>query len=182
MSRVLTWLSRKSSVYIFALMWAALLAGVTLSELNLPSPLRAAGAATVITILYGYPFAIIFGFPSPYSTAVSRRVSGLAALVLLAACSVAAIAPTAHYETSGVLGNLLGLLLGALVFSPFFIATHVLGEARRALGSYQPTDSIGAWIALFYFPFGGVFFLHRTVAVTAEAVRARASAGERHAV
>ena len=171
MSRVLLWLCRKSSGYVFALTWLVFLAGATLTTSWLPVPIRAFGALMGTIVLFGYPFVLIFGFPAPYSTDISRRVSNLAVLVIIAACIAAAIDPHSHYEIPmSWPGALLGVPLAVLLFSPFFVATHVLGEARRALGSYKPTDSIGAWVALFYFAFGGVFFLHRTVAATAEVV------------
>jgi hypothetical protein len=67
-------------------------------------------------------------------------------------------------------GRLLGLVFAFFLFSPFFVATHVIGQARRELGVFKPLDSIGAWFALFYFGFGGVFFLHRKVSSAAEMV------------
>jgi len=140
------------------------------------------GSAAGAIAFFGYPFTIIFGFPAPYSTIASRRVSSLALCVLILTCIASAVATSVHYEISGVLGTLLGLPLVALLFSPFFIATHVLGEARRALRSYKPTDSIGAWFALLYFPFGGVFFLHRTVAAAAASILGERGGGLPHAV
>lgn len=77
---------------------------------------------------------------------------------------------TAQTPEVSIFGVILGALAGATLFAPFFIATHVLGEARRALGVYKPLDSIGAWVSLLYFGFGGVFFIRRTVLAVAESL------------
>jgi hypothetical protein len=66
---------------------------------------------------------------------------------------------------------IIGVPIDVLVFAPFFVATHVLGQARRSLGLYKPFDSIGACVSLFFFPFGGVFFLHRNVASAVQSLR-----------
>jgi hypothetical protein len=172
MPRVLLWLSRKSSGSIFAMVWVIFLIGTVLNINRLPWPARAVGAVLGIAIIFGYPFLIIFGFPAPYSSKTSRRVSILSGLVLIAACVASVIDRHAMPDASATwLRTLLGVPLGVLVFSPFFVATHVLGEARRALGVYKPLDSIGAWVSLLYFGFGGVFFLHRSVAQSVAATR-----------
>ena len=175
MSRVLIWLSRRSPASIFAVTLAALVLGTVLGLDRFPWPLRTAGAALSTTIIFGYPFVIVFGFPAPYSSVISRRVSILAILVVVTACIASVI--DIHSAPKAVdtwPGRLFGLLFGVLIFSPFFVAIHVLGQARRALGVYKPLDSIGAWISLVYFGLGGVFFLHRIVADAAETVVAGA--------
>jgi hypothetical protein len=169
MPRVLIWLSRKSAASIFAVTLAALVLGTFLNLDRFPWPVRTIGAVLSTAIIFGYPFVIVFGFPAPYSSVTSRRVSILAVIAVVTACVASVIdihaAPEAVDTWSG---RLVGLLFGVLIFSPFFFATHVLGQARRALGVYKPLDSIGAWISLFYFGLGGVFFLHRKVASAAE--------------
>ena len=171
MPRVLLWLSRKSPVSIFAVTWAVFLFGVVLNGNQLPWPVRAIGAVLSTTIIFGYPFVIIFGFPPPYSNVTSRRISILSVLAVVTVCVASVI--NWHTTPEAIdtwLGRLLGLIFALLLFSPFFVATHVLGEARRALGVYRHLDSFGAWVSLFYFGFGGVFFLHRSVANAAELV------------
>jgi hypothetical protein len=171
MSRVLIWLSRKSAASIFAVTLAVLVLGTLLGLDRFPLPLRATGAVLSETVIFGYPFVLVFGFPAPYSSVTSRRVSILAILAVVTAC-VASVADihSAHQAVDTWPGRLFGLLFGVLIFSPFFVATHVLGQARRAFGVYKPFDSIGAWISLVYFGLGGVFFVHRIVADATETV------------
>jgi hypothetical protein len=176
MSRVLIWLSRKTATSIFAVTLAALVLGTVLGLDPFPWPLRAAGVALSTTTIFGYPFVIVFGFPAPYSSVTSRRVSILAVVAAVTACIASVIDIRLAPEVVDTWpGRVFGFLFGVLIFSPFFVATHVLGQARRALGVYKPLDSISAWISLFYFGLGGVFFLHRTVANAAETVVAGAS-------
>jgi len=180
MSRVLIWLSRKSAASIFAVTLAALFLGTVLGLYRFPWPVRAAGAVLSTTIIFGYPFVLVFGFPAPYSSVTSRRVSILAILAVVIACIASVIdIQSAPQAVDTWLGRVFGLLFGVLIFSPFFVATHVLGQARRALGVYKPFDSIGAWISLVYFGLGGVFFLHRIVASATESVVAGASRDKR---
>jgi hypothetical protein len=174
MSDLLLWFSRKSPLFVFATTWVLILAGFVLSSLPLAWPVRLVGSVLGVTIIFGYPFLLIFGFPAPYSTVISRGLSVTALFVLIAA-SVALVvgSPPTQGEPVSWIATLLGFLFGILIFSPFFVATHVLGEARRALGVYKPLDSIGVLISLFYFSVGGVFFLHRSVASAAESVSNR---------
>jgi hypothetical protein len=183
MSHALLWLSRRSSLSVLALTWAVYLVGSLLTFVQLPWPLRGLGAAIASMLIFGYPFLIIFGFPPPHSSARSRRISAVSLMVLVVGCVVS---PIAFPATPGAQASwpqaLLAVPLVALIFSPFFIATHVLGEARRALGVYKPLDSLGAWICLFWFGFGGVFFLHRSVAsAAASIVGPHSGEGGRHA-
>ena len=171
MSHILLWLSRRSSLSVLALTWAVYVVGSFLTFVQLPWPLRGLGAAIASTFIFGYPFLIIFGFPSPHSSARSRRISAVALMVLVVGCVVSPIAfPAKPLAQASWPQAVLGVPLVALIFSPFFIATHVLGEVRRALGVYKPLDSLGAWICLFWFGFGGVFFLHRSVASAATSI------------
>jgi hypothetical protein len=151
--------------------WTAFLLGAVLNGNQLPWPVRAIGAVLSTTIIFGYPFVIIFGFPAPYSSVTSRRTTILSVLAVVTACVASVINwHTAPEAVDTWLGRLFGLIFTVFLFSPFVVATHVLGEARRALGVYKHLDSIGAWVSVFYFGFGGVFFLHRSVANAAESV------------
>jgi hypothetical protein len=171
MPRVLLWLSRKPPGSIFAVTLTVVLLRTVFSIYRLPWPVRAVGAVLSTIIIFGYPFVIIFGFPAPYSSVMSRRISILSVLAAITVCVASVIdLHTAPDALNTWPGRLFGLFFGVLIFSPFFVATHVLGEARRALGAYKPLDSLGAWVSLFYFGFGGVFFLHRSVASAAESV------------
>src|SRR5260370_33639163 len=111
MPRVLLWLSRRSPGSIFAVTCIVLLIGTVVDIDRSPSLVRAAGAVLSETIIFGYPFVIVFGFPSTYSSVTSRRIMALSALVLLILCIGSAIDP--HSTQAAVVtwpGKLLSLL------------------------------------------------------------------------
>ena len=174
MSGLLLWFSRKSPLFVFATTWVLILAGCVLNSLPLAWPVRLFGSVLGMTTIFGYPFLIIFGFPAPYSTVISRGLSVTGLFVLIAAYVALVVgSPATQRVPMSWIATFFGFPLAIFIFSPFFVATHVLGEARRALGVYKPLDSIGALISLFYFSVGGVFFLHRSVASAAESVSKR---------
>jgi hypothetical protein len=167
MSNTLLWFSRRSSSAVFAMIWVMIVLGWILDRAGLPVPVRAVGTAISTMILFGYPFLLILGFPAPYSSKTTRRFSILSLSVLGLICIASSIDSLSMNEnpiTTPWIKFIIGVPIEVLVFAPFFVATHVLGEARRSLGTYKPFDSIGACVSLFFFPFGGVFFLHRSVA------------------
>jgi hypothetical protein len=125
------------------------------------------GATISAMIVFGYPFLLIFGFPAPYSSKITRRFSIVSLAVLSLICIASSIESPWMDEdpiTTSWVKITIAVPVQVIVFAPFFVATHVLGEVRRSLGIYKPFDSIGACISLFFFPFGGMFFLHRSVA------------------
>jgi hypothetical protein len=171
MPRILLWLSRKPSLLIFVMAWTCLLVGAILSNDRQPWLARMIGTVAIAAVTFGYPFLIIFGFPAFYSGKASRLASLLALLVIAGAYIASANGPTIAHDTSPAwLLTLLGGALAGLIFSPFIVATHVLGKARRELEVYKAFDSIGMWLALLCFAFGGVFFVRRSVLSAAESV------------
>lgn len=173
MDKILLWFSRKSSSAVFAMIWAMILLGWILDHVGLPVPLRAVGAAITTMVLFGYPFLLIFGFPAPYSSKTTRRFSILSLSISGLICIASSIDSLSMNGTSiatGWIKIIVGVPIDVLVFAPFFVATHVLGQARRSLGLYKSFDSIGACVSLFFFPIGGVFFLHRNVALAVQSL------------
>ena len=144
------------------MIWAMILLGWILDSAG-PSPIfRSVGAVISTTILFGYPFLLIFGFPAQYSSNAARRLSILSLSVLGLICITSLIYDPSEPEnqiTGSWIKFIIGVPIDVFVFAPFFVATHILGQARRSLGVYKPLDSIGAWVSLFFFAFGGVFFL-----------------------
>ena len=181
MANILLWFSRRSSGAVFAMIWAVILLGWILDRAGLPVPLRAVGAGISTMILFGYPFLLIFGFPAPYSSKTTRRFSILSLSILGLICiasSTDSLSMNENPITTWWIKIIIGVPINVLVFAPFFVATHVLGQVRRSLGLYKPFDSIGACVSLFFFPFGGVFFLHRNVASAVQSLpTSEASAG-----
>jgi hypothetical protein len=120
--------------------------------------------AVAFVALFGYPLLVVFGLPTEYTTPLARRLSLAAFAVMMATCVLSIADPSrfpsvAQHPALRILGGALTLLL----FLPFYLATHALGEARRRLGRYKPLDSLGTFLSLMYFPFGGVVFVQRTV-------------------
>jgi hypothetical protein len=178
MSSALLWFSRKSPSAVFAMIWAMILLGWILDSAG-PSPIfRSVGAVISTTIFFGYPFLLIFGFPAQYSSRAARRLSILSlsvlGLIYIASLMYDPSAPE-NQITGSWIKFIIGVPIDVLVFAPFFVPSHILGQARRSLGVYKPLDSIGAWVSLFFCAFGGVFFLHRNVA---SAVQSLADLGQ----
>jgi hypothetical protein len=172
-SSALLWFSRKSPSAVFAMIWAVILLGWILDSIGLSPIIRSVGAAISTMILFGYPFLLIFGLPAKYSTKAERRLSILSVCVLGLICIASLILNPSAPEnqiTDSWIKLVIGIPIDVLVFAPFFVATHILGQARRSLGVYRPLDSIGAWVSLFFFAFGGVFFLHRNVATAVQSL------------
>jgi hypothetical protein len=173
MSSALLWFSRKSPSAVFAMIWAVILLGWILDSVG-PSPIfRSVGAVISTMRLFGYPFLLIFGFPAQYSSKAARRLSILSLSVLGLICIASLIYNPSAPEnqiTGSWIKFVIGIPIDVLVFAPFFVATHILGQVRRSLGVYKLLDSIGAWVSLFFFAFGGVFFLHRNVASAVQAL------------
>src|ERR1700730_2332470 len=120
MPRVLLWLSRKSPGSIFAVTLTVVLLGTVISIYRLAWPVRAVGAVMSTRIIFGDPFVIIFGFPAPYSSVTSRRISILSVLAAIIVCVASVIdLRTAPEALDTWPGRLFGLFFAVLIFSPF---------------------------------------------------------------
>ena len=127
MSRTLLWLSRKSAGYILALAWAIVLIGYGLSAVDSSWPVLALGGAFSGTALFGYPLIVIFGFPARYSSNLTRLVSLLASLSLVALCIASALVAHRNLDPSVPwFLKPLGGVVGLLCFSPRLL---ILGPA-----------------------------------------------------
>jgi hypothetical protein len=164
MRSLLLRLSRQSSRQLLLALWVALLCSYALTAVLPPWISQPLATAVPLVALFGYPLLVVFGLPIEYTTPLARRISLAALAVMVLTCALSADDPSrfpsaAQHPTLRLLGGALALLL----FSPFYFATHALGEARRSLGRYKPLDSLGTFLSLMYFPFGGVVFVQRTV-------------------
>jgi hypothetical protein len=150
---------------------------------NSPLLMLLAGVLAVL-ILFGFALLIIFGFPEPYSTALRRRIT-IASITVLGIAILSASVPVLRQPVAMPEWERIsiGLPLVALIYAPFFIATSVLGDARRAVGQYKFGDCIGTWICVFSYWALGVFFVQKTVAMTLAALDvARPTNGENSGV
>jgi hypothetical protein len=122
-------------------------------------------------ILFGFPLLIIFGIPEPYSTVLRRRITivpiTILGIAILSASVPVLSRPVAVPDWARIT---IELPLIALIYAPFFIATSVLGDARRAIGQYKFGDCIGTWICVFSYWAFGVFFVQKSVAMTLAAL------------
>jgi hypothetical protein len=162
MSPLLLWLARKSPLFLLATLWVALLASevsVTVLPAWASQPL-----ITFVTLLavLGYPLTIVFGSPRLYSTPPTRYLAFASLAIAVVACVGTGLDASGQAATDSTFGkSLLGGVLSIILLSPLVLATRVLSNARRALGSYRPLDSIGTFLSLFYFVFGGAVFAQR---------------------
>jgi len=93
-----------------------------------------------------------------------------------------AVESPVHGEYAPLWLQIVGLPITLLLFAQFFVATSVVGDARRALGKYLVGDCISTWICLFGYPFFGVFFIQRTVASVLAAFDAKGQAPQGGAI
>jgi hypothetical protein len=167
----LRWLSRQRAWKIFGFI---ILLSVITSPLSatVGSRILQGIAATVgLGVLFGYPAAVILGFPEPFSTAGRRRILWIAVSVL--AASVISTIEGEGITTSDWVRAVIAVPLTIVVCAPFFIATSVIGDARRALGSYKVGDCIGTWVSVMSYPLLGVFFIQGQVAANLHALDLR---------
>ena len=126
---------------------------------------------------WGYPFAVIFGFPAPYSTQRRRRIARCCMALLAVVAVTSALVPDLEAKTPEWVRGLAGVPVVIGAFAPFFMATSVIGDARRALGQYRMGHCVNTWICVLTYPVLGVFFIQRDVAKVLTALDSKASIG-----
>lgn len=165
MPSLLSWLAAQRPWHIFSAALLTSFVGAAFNASTNHPVLTALGSLLGVLLLFGYPLLIIFGFPEPYSTLVRRRIALAGAVLLLVALLAVSLgAPQSRPEMPDWLGAVLGFPFVILLYAPFFIATSVIDDARRALGKYKPLDCIITWLCVVTYPALGVFFIQRTVA------------------
>jgi hypothetical protein len=175
MHRLLSWLTRKSALSIFIALWFAVLLAWATTWVMPMWITRTLKAAVDFAALIGYPLVVILGLPTQ-STSRAIRVVSFASLLVAAVCSGASgFTGDTIVFPDGNAASIVGAVVVLLIFAPFFIATHVIGNARRALGQYKPLDFLWTWLELYAFALGGVFFVHRAVASIVNAAGAAPS-------
>jgi hypothetical protein len=174
MGALLRWVSRRRPWRVAASFLAISLVTAPLDASLSHPALLVVGAALGMVLTFGYPFLIIFGFPKPYATPSRRRIA-LASCALLLLAVVTAAQPGLEFQMPEWLRFALGLLLGLMLFAPFFIATSVIGDARRTFGLYKLGDCIGTCVCIFSYPLFGVFFIQRVVASVLELLDSKGS-------
>ena len=141
MSGLLRWISRQRPWRVSATILAILFATARLAESHQHPLLIVSATVLGELVVIGYPLLVIFGFPSPYSTVLLRRSAWVSIVLLNAvALSGAFVSPTYRFDPDWLRISL-GIPLTAAMFAPFFIATAVIGDARRALGRTRPAPT-----------------------------------------
>jgi hypothetical protein len=126
-----------------------------------PHPFIAAlGLVGALLAMFGYSIIVVLGLPGHAGRVARGTVRG-SALAFVVLALLVGLARMGRYDLGQP--GVLQAIVTAFVFAPTFIATHVLGNARRAAGFYKPTDFIGTWLALHMFAFGGAWWAHRQV-------------------
>jgi hypothetical protein len=169
MERVLRLLAHKSPGTLLAYAWVALILLSPLAYLSVSSGF-AAGAGALIFV--GYPYFVSLGLPVHI---VRSRVRGTAkllfgALLVAAVIGVVAIpfldeaaegAPISSLAGAGIMAAV--IIVNIVIFAPFFLATAALNDLRKSVGVQPAYDSVPNFVALYFWLFGGVFYVHRQV-------------------
>lgn len=178
MRKLLRWVSEQRPWRIFAAFALLSIGSAPLGASRHHPVLLMLAGITGVLCLFGYPFLIIFGFPKPYSTASSRGVALAAAVVLgLAVVTSMLELQIAQLSMPGWWQPLVCVPVVALVYAPFFLATAIIDNARRAVGQYKVLDFIGTWICVLGYPVWGVFFIQRSIASTLAILDSRIGVG-----
>jgi hypothetical protein len=142
--------------------WLALFSIAFMQE-TIPHPVtNSLSLFGMLLLTYGYSIAVVLGLPA-HAGAIARGFVRCSLLAFAAFALLFGLGRMAGSEEDPPI--LVQAIVVLFVFSPTFIATRVLGEARRAAGLYKPTDFIGTWLALHMFAFGGAWWAHRQVRV-----------------
>lgn len=159
MQHVLNRLCQMAPGRVLLWSWLAYLTGATAVSL-VTHPLTTFFAFLIgLTVMVGYSIVVLLGAPTG---SASARNTGRAAAAALVVLSLLVALDDAGASQFGRLRVVEGVAV-VLIFASSFVATHAIGEVRRAAGLYKPTDFIGTWLALFCFSFGGAFLVHRQV-------------------
>jgi hypothetical protein len=160
MQRLLRQLCQLTPAGLLLRVWLALFA-LSLVQSLIPHPVTA--SVTLfggMVLMFGYSITIVLGL-SAHAGKVARSIVRCSALAFVA------IALLLWLENTGGPAQgpptMIEAIVLLFVFAPTFVATHVVGEARRAAGLYKPTDFIGTWLALYMFAFGGAWWAHQQV-------------------
>jgi hypothetical protein len=140
------------------------------------------GVATAVTLLLfgGYPYAVVLGMPE----GIVRRPLIMwsrfcSALLLGCGALVAVVQPFLPETFQGLenseapwqwLGVGVGIAVNVAVFPGFFVGAAALNDTRRAMRQDPMLESIPNFLALYFWPFGGVLHVHRRVREVLNAV------------
>jgi len=166
MERVLNYLLTLTPRQVLVRLWLLLLTGAAISGIRL---LSGVASAVCIIVLVGYSHVVVLGASS--SSPVVKRFGRLLCAVLgVFALAMSIIMPflelrgvDSSLSAEGWIGLAIALPVNIAVFVPFFLATHVISDVRRAKGVYKTFDFFPTFLALYFGWFGGIIYAHRLV-------------------
>jgi hypothetical protein len=160
MQRLLRYLCEVTPGRLLLRVWLALL-GIAVVQSLIPHPITAfLGLIGALLAMFGYSIVVVIGL-RPHASGLARGIVRCSALAFVGLAVLAALDSGRGH--AGEPPTLVGAIVLLFVLAPSFVATHVVGEARRAAGLYKPTDFIGTWLVLYFFAFGGAWWARRQV-------------------
>jgi len=168
MKRALAYVVTLTPKQVLLRVWALLLVAMVMSGIR---PLSGLASALGIVVIVGYSYLVILGATSS-SARLKRVARTLCAFLIAFAVGVTAALPflearNMEAEAPGSVQDWVGLAIvgpvNIAIFAPFFLATHVINEARRAKGVQKPFDGFLTFISLYFGLFGGLIYAHRLV-------------------
>lgn len=172
MPRILRWFVAAKPGWLFGLFWVIVLLFRFGAEQN--KVLSDIFSVLCGIVLVGCPLVVLLGLPRRFVGHRIVRISIACAIVdcflLLFALVRMFILGVVDNSAAGAVLQLLGAVIVLGAFLPFFLATHVVDEASRAVGIYKALDFIPTFLSIYAFLFGGVFYLHNRLRLILEKV------------
>jgi hypothetical protein len=162
-------LAHKTPGTLLAYAWGALILLTPLAYVRVTSGI-AAGAG--LLIVAGYPYLVALGLPAKIVRPRVRRTAKRLFVALIVAAVMAVVTipfldePVERHPISGLASAGVAIavaMINVAIFAPFFLATAALNDLQKSLGVRRSFASITNFVALYFWWFGGVFYVHRQV-------------------
>jgi hypothetical protein len=171
MDAVLRKLARLTPGNLLGYFW---ISAVVLAAMTSVKLLEGVATAALLLMFVGYPYVLVLGMPKGIVRPAITKWARLWFVVLLGVATFLAIAvplmPEEGYSTPVPPNTLrqwfevgFALVGNVAVFSPFFIGAAALNDTRGALRQSAELESIPNFLALYFWPFGGILHIHRRV-------------------
>lgn len=152
-----------SPAQLILVIWVLLLVGSALGATRTSPMAEAVGGVLALASMYGYPM-LVATMPQLHVSLLSRRltifcpcaIAGLYVLDILARSAFGQGGSDPAAWTYPV-----GFAAGIAVFIPFVIAARALRRVELSVGRDIALGAVSAFLWLFYWPLGPVFFHRR---------------------
>jgi hypothetical protein len=170
MVAVLKRLARLTPGKLLGYFWLAAFALAAIASVKM---LEGVATAALLLIFVGYPYALVLGMPRGIVRPALMNWARCWFLVLLGVAGFLAIAvpllpegystpvPPSTFRHWVEVG--FALLANVAVFSPFFVGAAALNDTRVALKQSAALESVPNFLALYFWPVGGILHVHRRV-------------------